>query len=980
MTSPDRWKEISALFNAALEQPVEQRAAFLASACEDETLRAQVVTLLDCHDPAEQFLTAPAAQVMSAAMTGDPAALVGRQLGSYRLDSLLGAGGMGQVYKATDTRLHRTVAVKLLPLAVRGDSQFQQRFEREAQAIAALRHPHICVLHDIGRDGDAQFLVMEYLEGETLAARLARGPLPAQEVFRYAIEIAEALVEMHAHGIVHRDLKPLNIMLTRSGAQLLDFGLARLQQSLSTGSTSPPEGAANRSEAETALTFSATSRAGTLAYMAPEQIRGETVDHRADIFAFGAIVYEMLTGEKAFTGSNPPALAAAVLNAEPPPLPASVAAPAGLEAVFRKCLRKDPAERWQDASAMAIALREVATAHATRSTRMRIVRMAGIAAVVAIVAVLLAWRGGALDGLAGAHATTAGASAPLLALEHPRLLTGEDRLEISPALSPDGRSIAYGAGMATRTETLVRSLAGNVGRTLHAERRSQNQPRWSPDGKTILYLTLEGLFVTPAGGGTPRMLVSRIPMADKRTVIAARNSLSAAAWAPDGQRIVVVDNSDKSVSIVSLADGRRRTIAKSAIELHSCDWSPDGKWIACTAGNWHGHFSGIGWSFGNSAPSAIVVVAASGGPVQDVTDYTSMNQSPVWSADSRRLYFVSNRARTFDIYSQEISGDGRPANPAVRLTTGLNAWALSFSADRKRLAYVVTSARANLWSLAIPDAGPVSVSNAQPFTRGNQSIESMRVSSSGKWVLYDSNLGGTFDIYRLPVNGGQPERLTDEPGDEFLPDASPDDRSVVYHSWLTTSRDLFVKTIGGGAPLQITNFPGQEAQPAWSPDGRSIAYTDFTEQRGVFRGTMIIERDDAGRWGPPRHLREGAWRPSWARDSSFLALSRANVIEVVDPKTGKAHVVYAAAPNSDEPKAEDVLVSDDGRTLYFKARDEDGRSQIWSVPSAGGKPRLLVEFGDRPSTRTDLGAGQGRFYFTIEERRSNIWLADVIER
>ena len=201
----------------------------------------------------------------------------------------------------------------------------------------------------------------------------------------------------------------------------------------------------------------------------------------------------------------------------------------------------------------------------------------------------------------------------------------------------------------------------------------------------------------------------------------------------------------------------------------------------------------------------------------------------------------------------------------------------------------------------------------------------------------------------------------------------------IYQSWLTTSRDLFVKTIGGGPPAQITSFPGQEAQPVWSPDGRTIAYSDFTEERGVFRGTMLIRRDDTGQWGPPRSLRSGAWRPAWSPDGSYLVLARAGVVEVVSPESGAVRVVYAPAPNSDEPKAEDVLVSDDGRTFYFKARDEDGRSQVWSVPVAGGRPRLLVEFGERPSTRPDLGAGQGRFYFTLDERRSNIWLADVVE-
>ena len=717
--------------------------------------------------------------------------------------------------------------------------------------------------------------------------------------------------------------------------------------------------------------------------MAPEQIRGGPVDHRADLFAFGAILYEMLTSARAFTGGNAAELAAAVLEHHPPAIAASIGVPAGLEATLRRCLDKDPGERWQDASALAAVLRTLAAAHHARAARRWTARRVAALAAVLIGGGVVAWRAGAFGGLGGSSNENAGsASRPTLTLENVHLMTGDDQLELSPSLSPDGRSIVYSTGVVIKVQALVRSLDGTPPHPLHVERATQNQPRWSPDGTQILYLTLEGLYVVPAAGGTPRMLVARVPLADKRNVVAARNSLSAATWAPDGQRIAVVDNSDKSISIVSVDDGRRRRIATTTMELHTCDWSPDGRWIACTAGNWHGHFAGLGWSFGNSVASAIVVVSATGGAVQEVTDFTAMNQSPLWSADSRRLYFVSNRARTFDIYSQGMSGDGRPTGAPVRLTTGLGAWSLSFSRDRKKVAYVVTSARANLWTLPIPSddaAGPVSVAAAKPFTRGNQSIESMRVSRSGKWLVYDSNLAGTFDIYRLPVAGGQPERLTAEPGDEFLADLSPDDRSVVYQSWLTTSRDLFVKTIGGGPPVQITSFPGQEAQPVWSPDGRTIAYSDFTEERGVFRGTMLIRRDDAGQWGPPRSLRSGAWRPAWSPDGSYLVLARAGVVEVVSPESGAVRVVYAPAPNSDEPKAEDVLVSDDGRTFYFKARDEDGRSQIWSVPVAGGRPRLLVEFGERPSTRPDLGAGQGRFYFTLDERRSNIWLADVVE-
>jgi serine/threonine protein kinase len=233
----------------------------------------------------------------------------GDRLGPYRIDTCLGSGGMGQVYKASDLRLHRDVAIKILPPDVRADPHLRQRFEREARAIAALRHPHVCILHDVGQDGDLDFLVMEHLDGESLAERLTTGPLPLDQALRYAIEIADALAEVHRQGIIHRDLKPANIILTSAGAKVLDFGTAKQQSRIASRATC---------ETSDSLTTAATI-VGTLHYMAPEQLEGGKVDARADIFAFGALLYEMVTGRQAFRGSSYAAVVAAILEREPEP-------------------------------------------------------------------------------------------------------------------------------------------------------------------------------------------------------------------------------------------------------------------------------------------------------------------------------------------------------------------------------------------------------------------------------------------------------------------------------------------------------------------------------------------------------------------------------------------------------------------------------------------------------------------------------------
>src|SRR6266851_4142461 len=270
----------------------------------------------------------------------------GRRLGPYEILSAMGAGGMGEVYRARDTRLDRVVAIKVLPPHLADRSEPCERFEREARTIASLNHPHICVLHDIGQQDGTDYLVMEYLEGETLAQRLHKGSLPLGQVLQYAIEISDALDKAHRKGVTHRDLKPGNIMLTKSGTKLLDFSLAKLKQEAAPANVS----LSDLPTAVDPLTAQG-SIVGTLQYMAPEQLEGKEVDARTDIFAFGAVVYEMVSGKKAFEGKNQASLIAKILETNPPPISSlQPMTPVALDRVVKKCLAKDPERRWQAAS------------------------------------------------------------------------------------------------------------------------------------------------------------------------------------------------------------------------------------------------------------------------------------------------------------------------------------------------------------------------------------------------------------------------------------------------------------------------------------------------------------------------------------------------------------------------------------------------------------------------------------------------------
>ena len=310
----------------------------------------------------------------------------GARLGPYEVIAPIGKGGMGEVYKARDTRLERIVAIKVLPPEWTNDPAAKERFDREAQTIASLKHPHICVLHDVGSEGETNFLVMEFLEGETLTDRLVRGPLPLQEALGIAIAIGDALDKAHRQGVVHRDLKPGNVMLTSGGPKLLDFGLAKSQAALPAGTTM-------------SMTLPGTI-IGTMQYMAPEQLEGNDADRRSDIFALGVVVHEMVTGKKAFEGKSQVLLISAIATSTPPPLSrVQPEAPPALDELVRKCLEKDPAERWQDARDVVAELRwiaeggadaDVAGSAARRSNWGAWVRRGAVAAGVAAV-LLLSW-------------------------------------------------------------------------------------------------------------------------------------------------------------------------------------------------------------------------------------------------------------------------------------------------------------------------------------------------------------------------------------------------------------------------------------------------------------------------------------------------------------------------------------------------------------------------------------------------------------
>lgn len=517
--TPERWRDVERLYHEALEREGDARTAFLADACRgDGGLRHEVESLLAYRHKSADFIETPAADAHPAlaAMIAsersrlqEPAApgqFIGCVFGGvYEIKALIATGGMGEIYRGFDTRLQRIVAIKTLPAHVSHDPAWRERFRREAQSVSRLNHPHICTLHDVGIEGDVQYLVMEYIEGETLEARLVRGRPPLAAALEYSTQIADALDTAHREGVVHRDVKPSNVMLTRSGVKVLDFGVARR---LLAGSFDEP-----LTEAARTLTAEGTI-VGTPQYMAPEQVEARPVDARTDIFAFGAVAYEMLTGARAFRGDSPVGLISAILKDDPQPI-AELApeVPSLLVRTISRCLAKAPEDRWQTMNDLLFQLRTIAAAaqpfDRPRSPGVRRGRSVERAAwlLLVIASIAGAWVVSGRRGTAGAPPGQAMATVRFT-IAPPAGETLASSQDIPLALSPDGRDLAYVAAGADGISHLwLRAL--DTGRELMLSATAgANTPFWSPDSQWIGFFADNSLKKVRVSTGIAQTVVS----------------------------------------------------------------------------------------------------------------------------------------------------------------------------------------------------------------------------------------------------------------------------------------------------------------------------------------------------------------------------------------------------------------------------------------------------------------------------------------
>ncbi len=803
----------------------------------------------------------------------------GTRLGPYEILEAIGAGGMGEVYKARDTRLGRDVALKVLAAHVASRPEFRQRFEREARAVASLNHPHICQLYDIGREGETDYLVMEYLDGEPLSARLRKGALPPAQTVELARQIADALGQAHRKGVVHRDLKPGNIMLTRAGAKLLDFGLAK---------TSP---VVEGSDAST-LTSALTSRGhilGTLQYMAPEQLQGKEADPRSDIFALGGVLYEAATGRRAFEASDPASLIAAILERDPPPASLQSLTPPALDRLIRVCLNKDPDQRWQNAHDLLPQLRWMAEGAADSKTADALPRTARLWAAAAVALAL------ALIAVGYLYLRKSPLAQEGVQFTFPAQLGGPLGSEV-PSVSPDGRHVAFWSKDAAGRELLwVRSLDSSTARPLEGTEGAAYH-FWSPDSRSVAFFAEQKIKRISLSGGPPQPVAS----------CASSGLLLGAAWGSAGD-ILLAPYNRGPLYRVAAAGGPLTplTALEESLKVNSHRWPhflPGGRQFLYLARSAVPDANGV-YMASISAPRGQKLVTAQSSPAY----------APSASGKEGYLLFVQDGnlvAKPFDpargvlgaesvavaenVYwvppssftAFSVSGDGRVlAYRAARTTTSQLGW---YDRAGKRLAAVGPPGQYSGPRLS-PDARRVALSQPDP-RGGNRDIWIVELSSgllsrltrhpanewAGVWspngdrIAMSSDRLGRMSVYERSAVGGGEESLIHSPESNTSPhDWSSDGRWLVIGATAgqAASENMLLLAATGdqrkAIPLATSEFT--EHQGAFSPDSHLLAY--ISDESGRFE---VYVRSLPGASSGPR----GQWRvsaaggiePRWRRD------------------------------------------------------------------------------------------------------------------
>ncbi len=870
----------------------------------------------------------------------------GTRLGPYEVLHPLGAGGMGEVYRARDPRLGRDVAVKVLPRDFARDEGRLRRFQVEARAVAALSHPHVLSIFDTGLHEGVPFLVMELLEGETLGERLGRGPLPPRRAAELAAQVARGLSAAHEKGIVHRDLKPDNIFLTEAGpAKILDFGLAKLlpAQGLQLpGGDSTHPGPLEASATQSGILV------GSVRYMSPEHAKGEEIDPRADLFALGIILFEAISGHRPFEGGSAAEVLSAILRDDPPPLTAPKGPlPLGLRSVILHCLEKSPEDRFQSAKDLAFELELIAAAAGEEAPVAAAAppRSRSLPKPPVLLGAALLLLASGLGGYALRRPADSGRG-KVRTLSY----SGHDT---SPSVSPDGRTLAFCSDRDGVPRIWLKHLKG--GSEVALTTGPDDFPRFSPDGTTLLFTRTTGgrseLWKIPVLGGEARKLAEDAADGD---------------WSPDGRRIVFMrwkPEGDRTASTVAVADadgGNVREIARllQARLLAHPRWSPDGKTLAISGGAQQA-----------GEPQSILLMDADGRNARALKPFRDVGfiSAVAWLNAREILYSQAesvvgdSAGSSANFIRQDIHGGAaRPVfwSPHSCLLLDL--------AGPDRIVFDARSPRQNLRELDLDGRGPV-----RWLSRGNGTDRQPVFTPDGAWVAFSSNRSGNLDLWAISTADGTVRHLTDDEAEDWDPGFSPDGRHLLWSSNRTGPFEIWIANADGSGARQLSRDGADAENPTATRDGRWVVYKSG---HPTGRGLWKIHPDGTG---ASRLVEGNIGLPEVSPDGRHALYRvspgpRSFAIRVVEIETGK---VLPFQIDIDVVKITPATLgrarwTPDGRAIVFTAQNAEGINGLflqafnpagapraWKALGAFDPERITESFGLSPDGRRVVVAG-----------------------
>jgi serine/threonine protein kinase len=868
----------------------------------------------------------------------------GSKLGPYEVLGQIGAGGMGEVYKAKDPRLSREVAIKVLPASFSSDADRLRRFEQEAKAAGILNHPNITAVYDIGSHDDAPYVVQELLEGETLRSLLAGGRLPQRRAIDYALQMAHGLAAAHDKGIVHRDLKPENLFVTKDGrVKILDFGLAKLTQ--------PGDDSAPQTNLPTATGTEPGVVMGTLGYMSPEQIKGKIADARSDIFALGAILYEMLAGKRAFHGDSPGETMAAILKEEPPDL--SVTNQSifpGLERIVRHCLEKNPEQRFHSAHDLAFDIEALSVSSVPAPVPGRTRKIRVFPAAIAVGGLVL----GFLLALLIARRSSSSAStegAPTF-----QRVTNLSGAEDSPSLSPDGKLLAFVHRASGEPHIWIQRTDSHKPTDITADCGKESySPAFSPDGSLIAYGSHcgeGGLFLMGPAGENVRRLTS---FGDSP------------AWSPDGREIVFSTerlfrpygrSSTSEIWAVEVGSGKTRKIfAGDAIQPSV---SPHGHRIAYWALPPGGSQRDI-WTipYRGLAPGEKPV---------PLTQDAAVDWNPLWAPDGKSIDFLSNRDGAMNLWSIPVDeATGKPLGPAEpHRLPAREVGGIAVARDGRHIAYVDRETAFAIDRLNFDDQGRLT-GKPEEIYQSSQEVSDLDVSPDGRVISFDSRGAVQDDLFVLSVDGSGFRQLIDDAPKDRSPSFSPDGKRVAFHSDRSGQYEIWTIGLDGSGLSQLTKTTGETLFEAhWSPDGRRMAVRTLSngfvfpiDEHGVAGPREQIPAPSPGTYVHPL-----AWSPDGRRlfGAIFRAQTNSSVgLAVYDSSSKKISPIPGASTAGWAFRGAAL----GARLLYT---DNDG---VHVVDPGSGSDRLVIS---EAGTLGSVACHGATCYLVQANDNADVWL------